>query len=74
MSGHRQEEPPMQIAIPDMSCGHCRAAVTEAVTRLDPQARVTIDQAARKADIVTTAPAAAVLAALEDAGFPASAL
>lgn len=64
----------MQIAIPDMSCGHCRAAVTEAVTRLDPQARVTIDAAARKADIVTTAPVAAVLEALEDAGFPATAL
>jgi copper chaperone len=74
MSGHVHEEAPMQIAIPDMSCGHCRAAVTEAVTRLDPQARITIDQSARKADIATTAPQAAVLAALDAAGFPASAL
>jgi copper chaperone len=74
MSGHRHEETRMQIAIPDMSCGHCRAAVTEAVTRLDPQARITIDQTTREADIATTAPAAAVLAALDAAGFPASVL
>lgn len=61
----------MNLSIPEMNCGHCRASVTEAVTRLDPQARVEVDLPARIARIVTAAPEAAVLAALAEVGFTA---
>lgn len=61
----------MHLSIPDMSCGHCRASVTRALTELDPAARVTVDLTARTAQVDTTAPLPAVLAALEAVGFAA---
>ena len=64
----------MDLAIPDMTCGHCRASVTGALLALDPQARVEVDLPARRARVETTAPAAAVIAALGDIGFDAQAV
>lgn len=62
----------MQFSIPDMTCGHCRAAVTGALVALDPQAKVTVDLSTRRADVETSAPAAAVIAALGEVGFTAT--
>ncbi len=64
----------MNLSIPEMNCGHCRASVTAAVTRLDPQAKVEVDLPARTARIETAASPGAVLAALAEAGFEASAV
>lgn len=62
----------MQISVPDMSCNHCKASVEGAIRGVDPAAVVTVDMAARKVDVTTTAPAAALLAALDAVGFPAT--
>jgi copper chaperone len=64
----------MDLAIPDMTCGHCRASVTSALLALDPQARVEVDLPARTARVETRAPQAAVLAALGAIGFDAQPL
>ena len=64
----------MDLSIPDMTCGHCRASVTAAVQELDPAARVEVDLAAHRARIETAAAPAAVLAALKTVGFEASLL
>ena len=64
----------MELSIPDMSCGHCRKSVTEAVTRLDPAAKIEVDLAARRARLQTAAAPDAVIAALKDVGFAASLL
>lgn len=64
----------MELSIPDMSCGHCRTSVTEAVTRLDPAAKIEVDLAARRARLQTAAAPDAVIAALKDVGFAASLL
>ena len=34
-----------------MTCGHCEMAVKKAITRLDPDAKVTIERAANKVEI-----------------------
>jgi copper chaperone len=60
-----------EFSIPDMSCGHCKAAVEEAVFTLDPQAVVVVDMAARRADVTSAVADAAVIAALAKVGFPA---
>lgn len=61
----------MNLSIPEMNCGHCRASVTEALIRLDPQARVEVDLPARTARVETGATEATVLAALAEIGFEA---
>lgn len=62
----------MILNIPEMSCGHCRAAVEAAVAGLDAGAVVTVDLAARRAEIVTGAAPEAVIAALAAAGYDAA--
>lgn len=63
----------MDLSIPDMTCGHCRASVTRALTELDPQARVEVDLPARTARVETSAPLQTVIAALGAIGFEAKA-
>lgn len=63
----------MDLSIPDMTCGHCRASVTRALTELDPQAKVEVDLPARTARVETTASLQSVLGALGAVGFEAKA-
>jgi copper chaperone len=64
--------PPMihHFTLPDMSCGHCVAAITEAVQAADAQARLRIDREARTADVDSELPREALAAALTEAGYP----
>lgn len=61
------------LSVPDMSCGHCKAGVERAVAAVDPAARVAVDLAARRVTVDTAASAAALVAALDRAGFAATA-
>lgn len=56
--------------IPDMTCGGCLGAVTTAIQKLDPQARIEDDLENRTITIVTDKAEASVLTALEKAGYP----
>ena len=58
------------FSIPDMNCGHCKAAVEAAVRKLDPDASIEVDLAARRAEIQSSQAVAAVIAALDAVGFP----
>lgn len=64
----------MDLSIPDMSCGHCSAAITRAVTALDPNATLTFDMAARRAHVESPVAAETLIAALDAIGFPAQRL
>ena len=59
------------LSIPDMSCGHCKATVEAALAAVPGAGPVTVDLAARKIDVSGSAPLAALLAALDAAGYPA---
>jgi copper chaperone len=59
------------LSIPEMSCGHCKAAVETAIARIDAQAVTRVDLAARRAEVDTSAPKEAVIEALSAAGFAA---
>lgn len=59
----------LSFEIPNLSCGHCVRAVTEAVQSLDPLAQVQADLATRRVQVQTTAPREAVLAALTEADY-----
>lgn len=60
------------ISIPDMSCGHCKAAVESALAPISQS--VEIDLEKRQAKIDTTHPEVELLTALEAIGFPAKIL
>ena len=59
-----------RFTLPDMSCGHCVAAITEALKAADAQARVEIDREARTAEVNSTLPRETLAAALTEAGYP----
>lgn len=60
----------MKFILPDMTCGHCVATVTKAVKTVDADAGVKADLASKTVTVETSAPAAAVSQALEEAGYP----
>ena len=61
-----------KLKVPDMSCGHCAGVITKALKGLDQNAAIEFDMPARVIDIDTGAPLASVMAALADAGYPAT--
>ena len=64
----------MKLHIPDMSCGHCVATIEKAVKAEDASATVRPDLRARTVEIETSVSSAALIAALEGAGYPSTAL
>ena len=59
-----------RFTLPDMSCGHCVAAVTEALRSADPQAQVDISREAKTAEVQSALPRETLAAALTQAGYP----
>jgi copper chaperone len=62
------------LSIPDMTCGHCKAAVEAALASVPGAGPVTVDLAARRATAAGPADPADLLAALDAAGYPATPL
>lgn len=58
-----------EFQIPNMSCGHCVRAITEAVKAADPQADVKTDLATHQVQVQSSAPREAVVAQLTEAGY-----
>ncbi|NHB77416.1 heavy-metal-associated domain-containing protein [Rhodobacter calidifons] len=59
------------LSVPDMSCGHCKAAVEAALSAVPQIGAVSIDLASRTVTLSGPAPLADVLQALDRAGYPA---
>lgn len=65
----------MQLfSIPKMSCGGCVKTITQAVRALDAEAVVDADLARREVGIRTSTAQGELLAALAQAGYPATKL
>lgn len=63
-----------QFKLPDMSCGHCVASITEALGEFDAQAQLTFDREARSLQVQgSTKSRAELAAALSEAGYPPAA-
>ncbi len=59
----------LSFQIPNMTCGHCARAVTEAVQAADPAATVEVDLPTHQVQVQTTAAREAVVAQLKEAGY-----
>lgn len=58
------------FTIPNLSCGHCVRAVTEAVKAADPAGTVQADPATKRVEVTSSLPREAVAAVLAEAGYP----
>jgi len=59
------------FSVPDMSCDHCKAAITEALEAVDDTVEIDVDMDAREIDVFSDAGDEAIQAALKAAGYPA---
>ncbi|HXY98603.1 MAG TPA: cation transporter [Stellaceae bacterium] len=59
----------IELRVGGMTCGHCVAAVTRAVQRLDPAAAVSVDLATGRVSVAGALARAAVESAIEAAGY-----
>jgi copper chaperone len=60
------------LSVPDMTCGHCKASVTQALGSVTGTSAIEVDLTSRQVHLTSTAPESALLAALNDVGFPAT--
>lgn len=58
-----------EFNLPDMSCGHCVKAVTDAAREVDPQARVEVDLDRKQARVESAQPRERFVDALKEAGY-----
>lgn len=63
-----------RLSVPDMSCSHCKATVEAALALVPDAGEVAVDLAARQVQVAGPATIAALIAALDKAGYPAEAL
>ena len=59
----------IEIAVNDMTCGHCASVITKAVKETDAAARCEIDLPARKVRIAAAGPATPFVEAIAEAGY-----
>ena len=61
-----------KLNVPDMSCGHCKAAIEKAVARVDANATVNVDLENRTVSIDSTITDSALIDALKEGGYDAT--
>ncbi|TMV69603.1 heavy-metal-associated domain-containing protein [Thioclava sp. BHET1] len=62
------------FSVPDMSCGHCKASIQEAIAGVDAGARVAVDLESRKVEVESSATPEALQSALKEVGYPSERL
>jgi copper chaperone len=63
-----------RLIVPEMSCGHCKAAIERAIKTVDANAVTNVNLATRQVDIASQASPEALMAALLAEGYPATVL
>lgn len=61
------------LTVEGMSCGHCEETVAEALSDVDGVENVAVDRADEQATVEGDADTDSLIAAVEDAGYDASA-
>lgn len=61
--------PTLILHVTGMACGHCEAAVREAILALDPSATVAIDRAAGRVEVTSSAETARLVEAITAEGY-----
>lgn len=59
----------MTYEVPDISCGHCKAAIEGGVSQVPGVSKVEVDIETKRVTVEGDAPDEAVVAAIVDAGY-----
>jgi len=62
----------VQLNVTGMTCNHCISMVNKAIAALQADAKVTADLALQQVSVESRLTAAEIIAALDDAGYPAT--
>ncbi|NGQ91928.1 heavy-metal-associated domain-containing protein [Rhodobacter sp. HX-7-19] len=62
------------LSIPDMTCGHCKATVESTLGALGDAGQISVDLASRTATATGPASPDRLIRALDEVGFPATAI
>jgi copper chaperone len=63
-----------KFSVPDMTCGHCKKAIEEALHKLDAGAQIEIDLDNHIVALTSAAAPDSAIAAIKEAGYTASPL
>ncbi|MDF3124136.1 heavy-metal-associated domain-containing protein [Rheinheimera sp. 1928-s] len=61
-----------ELKVTGMSCNHCISLVNKAITKLQADAKVTVDLALQQVQVESSLATEDLIAALDEAGFPAT--
>ena len=64
----------LTVRVPDISCGHCKAAIEESVGQVPGVAAVSVDVESKSVRVEGAADTAAVEAAIVEAGYTVGAV
>jgi len=62
----------IHFSVPEMTCGHCKKTVEEALNTLDANASVSVDLDKHEIGVSTAASAAEIMSSLKTAGYEAT--
>ncbi len=62
-----------RLSVPDMSCGHCTAAIEKAIKAIDPAARVSCDLGTHVVEVESALSEQALSDAIRNAGYDVTA-
>lgn len=61
-----------RFSVPDMSCGHCKATIENAVLDADGGAELSFDMEAREVEVDSVLNTDEVIATMKEAGYEAT--
>ena len=64
----------IEFTVPEMSCGHCVGAITQALKAVDPAAQVDVNLTDKKVRVQSTLQQAALAQTLSEAGYAPAAV
>ncbi len=64
----------VQLNVMEMSCNHCISRVNKAIATLQADAKVTVDLVQQQVTVESSLTAEDIIAALDEAGYPATEL
>lgn len=62
----------VELKVTGMSCNHCISLVNKAIKKLQADAKVTVNLALQQVQVESSLAAEDLIAALDEAGFPAT--
>lgn len=64
----------VQLKVTGMTCNHCISMVNKAIATLQADAKVTVDLAQQQVNVESNLASEDIIAALDEAGYPATVL